>query len=96
LKNKLKVLNSHLNGKHFIVGDNITIADVCIAGAVSLFFGSVLGQAERKAFTHIVNWFERCISLPSFIRRMGYVKMTEKAFKPFDKNAKVEAPAPAK
>merc|ERR1712086_723177 len=52
--------------------------------------GTVLGAGERKAFPNVVNWFERCISLPSFIRRMGYVKMTEKAFRPFDKNAKVE------
>jgi len=90
LKSNLKVLNNHLNGKHFLVGESLTIADVGIACALSYFMGTVLGAGERKAFVNVVNWFERCTSLPSFIRRMGYVKMTEKAFRPFDKNAKVE------
>jgi len=90
LKSSLKVLNTHLNGKHFLVGESLTIADVSTACALSYFMGTVLGAGERKAFPNVVNWFERCISLPSFIRRMGYVKMTEKAFRPFDKNAKVE------
>ena len=83
-------MNNHLSDKHFLVGESLTIADVCLAGLFSLFVQTVLGAGERKAFTHVVNWFERCISLPSFIRRLGYIKMTEKAFKPFDKNAKVE------
>jgi len=40
---------------------------------------------------HVTEWFERCIGLPSFIRRLGYTRMTDKALKAFDPKAKPEA-----
>lgn len=40
---------------------------------------------------HVTEWFERCIGLPSFVRRLGYTRMTDKALKAFDTKAKPEA-----
>jgi len=35
LKNSLKVLNTHLKGKYFLVGDNLTVADIVVASALT-------------------------------------------------------------
>ena len=99
LKSVLKVLNTHLADKHFLVGDNLTIADVVVSVAMMIPFQTVLDGGFRKGMPHVSEYFERCVGLPSFVRRLGYVKMVEKAFKAFDPNAKVEpvkAAAPAK
>ena len=86
-----KVLNDHLKDKHFLVGDNLTIADVTVACALIVAFQTVLDAGFRKGFSAVSEWFERCMGLPSFVRRLGYIKMTEKPMKQFDPSAK---PAP--
>ena len=55
-----------------------------IVGSLTILFQTVLDGGYRKAIPNLVAWFERCIGLPSFIRRFGYIKMTEKAMKPVD------------
>jgi len=54
-------------------------------------YQTVLDAGFRKGMPAVTEWFERCVGLPSFVRRLGYVKMTEVAFKQFDPNAKPEA-----
>jgi glutathione S-transferase/translation elongation factor EF-1beta len=93
LKAAVKVLNTYLTDKHFLVGDNLTIADVVAACSLVMPFQTVLDAGFRKGMPAVSEWFERCCGLPSFVRRMGYVKMTEKAFKAFDPNAKPEVVA---
>ena len=99
LKAVAKTLDTYLKGKHFLVGDNLTVADVCAACSLLIAFQTVFDAGFRKAMPNISEWFERCMGLPSFVRRLGYVKMVEKAFKAWDPKAKpepVQAPAPAK
>lgn len=38
----------------------------------------------------VSEWFERVVGLPSFVRRCGYVRMTQKALRAFDPNATPE------
>lgn len=38
LKDACKVLNTHLADQHFLVGDNLTVADVICAGHLVLGF----------------------------------------------------------
>jgi len=38
----------------------------------------------------VSEWFERVVGLPSFVRRCGYVRMTQKAMRAFDPNATPE------
>lgn len=86
----MKVLNDYLKDKHFLVGENLTIADVVVAGQLTVLFQTVFDAGYRRAIPNLTDWFERIMSLPSVIRRMGHVRMTEKPFKAFDKNAKPE------
>lgn len=38
LKGHVKAMNTHLKDKHFLVGDNLTVADVCAATALIVGF----------------------------------------------------------
>ena len=38
----------------------------------------------------VSEWFERVVGLPSFVRRCGYIRMTQKALRAFDPNATPE------
>jgi len=98
LKGKAKLLNDQLKGKSFLVGDNLTVADVVVATSLIVAFQTVFDAKYRKSMPALTSWFEKCMGLPSFVRRLGYVKMTETAFKAFDPNAKPEPvkAAPAK
>jgi translation elongation factor EF-1beta len=90
LKAVCKVLNAHLADQHFLVGDNLTVADVVTAGHLSLGFQTVLDAAFRKSMPDVSEWFERVVGLPSFVRRCGYMRMTKKAVKAFNPNATPE------
>ena len=99
LKAVCKVLNDHLKDKHFLVGDNLTIADVVVSCSLIVAYQTVLDAGFRKGFAAVSEWFQKCMGLPSFVRRLGYIKMTEKPMKQFDPSAKpapVAAAAPAK
>jgi len=90
LKDALKTLNAHLADNHFLVGDNLTIADIVAAGTLILGFQTVLDAAFRKSMPDVSEWFERVVGLPSFVRRCGYMRMTKKAVKAFNPNATPE------
>lgn len=58
LKNQLKVLNTHLENRRFVVGDNATYADVALFFALRHYFQLVSLDAYRKnAISNITNWF---------------------------------------
>lgn len=86
----MKVLDTYLNGKYYLVGDNVTIADLLLALYLMMPFQTVFDGGYRKAIPHVTEWFERIITLPSVLKCCGWVKMAEKPMKAFDKNAKVE------
>ena len=96
LKSLAKVLNSYLADKHFLVGESLSVADVIASCALLVAFQTVFDAGFRKGMPHVSAWFERCMGLPSFVRCLGYVKMTDKAWKAWDPTAKVEAPAAPK
>lgn len=83
-------MNKYLDGKYYLVGDSVTIADVMVASYLIIPFQTIFDGGYRKAIPHVTEWFERMVSLPSFVKSVGYVKLSEKAFKQWDPNAKVE------
>lgn len=98
LKTNMMTLNNYLKGKYYLVGDNVTIADVMVAAYLIIPMQTVFDGGYRKAIPNVTEWFERMTGLPSFVRTCGYIKLSEKAFKQWDPNAKVEpikAPAAA-
>jgi elongation factor 1-beta len=87
LKVKLKALDTHLEGKQFLVGSTMTVADVVLAVSLSIAFQTVLDAGFRKAMPHLTAWFTLCTQHSAFQGRLGAIKMAEKAMKAFDPNA---------
>ncbi len=53
----LTVLNKHLRGRKFIVGEGMTIADLAIAATVGPVLATLYGADERKKFSNLTAWF---------------------------------------
>ena len=96
LKAHVKTMNSHLEGKQWLVGNEITLADVVLSQSLYLGFSTVLDAGFRKAMKNIAAWAQRCYDHPSCVKTLGHIKMCAKALKPVlveeAKPVKKEAP----
>ena len=72
-KNHLKVANDHLDGKTYLVGERLTVADVVLASFVQLVFQLAIETNQRKQYAHLVAWFERVSSNEHYIKRNGKI-----------------------
>jgi len=82
IKANAKTLNGVLNGKQWLVGDNVTLADIMVACTFVSAQQTILDGGFRKAMPHYSAWFERVMALPEVIAVMGNVKSCAKAVKP--------------
>jgi len=96
LKSLCKVLDTHLKGKQYMVGGNVTVADILLATAFIPAFQTVLDAGFRKSMANFSGWFARCTGNQGFINVVGIIKPIEKAMGAFDPNAKAASAAPAK
>jgi len=76
-KRLLGVVDNHLRGKTFLVGEEYTIADMSIIPWVSAL--KTFYQAEEKLdlekFKNIINWLDRCLGRPKTAIGMGVCKI---------------------
>lgn len=63
LKNAYSILNAHLEGRDWIVGDAVTIADLSCCGY--LYYPEPFGF-DRKDWPHIDAWLDRIAALPGW------------------------------
>ena len=72
----VKVLNEYLEDgdKSFLVGDNLTVADIMAAALLSLPYQLTFGAEFFENMETAADYLERIMGLPSFVRRFGYVK----------------------
>ena len=97
IKENLRVINTHLQGKTFLVGERITVADVVVALAAIIPFQVVLDAGVRKSvLPNVTAWIEKFIALPEVVNRIGHVKLAAKALKPVAPLAKKEEKKEAK
>ena len=59
---KLEILNLHLKLNTFLVGNNITIADIAIASLLVTPMTLLLDEEHRKQFLSVSRWFETVTS----------------------------------
>lgn len=82
-KDAIRLINTHLQGKDYLVGDRLTVADIFIAMSVIIPFQVVIDAGVRKSVVpNVTAWLERFIALPEVVRRIGHVKLCAKALKP--------------
>ena len=77
LKKGIAVLENHLKMETFIVGRQITIADVAIATTLLLPLKLVLDAKAREAFPNVMRWFDLCVHQQAFIDVVGETKLCE-------------------
>jgi elongation factor 1-gamma len=96
VKEVVKTINVHLQGKTHLVANRVTVADIALALILIPLYQTTLDGGFRKAMPNVTNWLESLIKLPEFVSRLGNVKFTQKAIKPLlaEKKEEVKAPAP--
>lgn len=74
LNETLAILDKHLDGKSFMVGNGLTIADIVVAGTLSVHYQTAFDASYYDKYPDVLSWLERIVNLPSFVRRFGYLK----------------------
>ena len=85
-----------MNGKQFIVGSHVTLADVFVGSIFTPAFQLALDAGFRKGMSNVGSWFERFVALPEVIKAAGNITPCAKALKPAGDNKGGKAAAPAK
>lgn len=75
LKAAVKVMNSALDGKSWLVGERLTLADIVAFNILIIAFSFSFDAGVCKAFPHVASWFAKMAKLPIVARTAGYIKM---------------------
>lgn len=67
-KKAMKVLENHLRLRTFMVGRQITLADIAIAGALVYPFKMVFDAKFRQNFPSVTRWFLMCAATDAFVQ----------------------------
>jgi elongation factor 1-gamma len=72
LKDHLSLLNKHLEGKSFIVGNSITLADVTMFNVLRPYFQLVFVEDQRKKlYANITSWFTSLAATEAAVKTYG-------------------------
>lgn len=82
VKANAKTINVALAGKEWLVGNTVTLADICIACYQIIAQQTILDGGFRKAMGQYAAWFERVVALPEFVAVCGNIKSCAKGVKP--------------
>jgi len=85
----LKILDNHLRVTNYIVGNNITIADVAIASLLVNPFKFLWEDKFRKNIPSVTKWFESIAQHAAFTQVWGKIRLCQKQMEV----AHVEKPA---
>ena len=67
----LGTLNTHLKLRTFLVGDQVTLADVQVVCALSTLFKFVVDEPRQLDFPHVTRHFVACTAMPQFNGVLG-------------------------
>jgi GSH-dependent disulfide-bond oxidoreductase len=72
-KRLLGVLDTRLEGRRWLMGDDYTIADIATLGWVRnlITFYEARDLVEYDSFTHVVAWLDRALARPAVTRGLG-------------------------
>ncbi|XP_046664728.1 elongation factor 1-gamma isoform X2 [Homalodisca vitripennis] len=78
VKASLQVLNTHLLTKTYLVGERITLADVCVCCTLLHLYQYVLDPSFRKPYQNVNRWFTTIVNQPQVKSVIGNFKLCEK------------------
>lgn len=67
IKDQCKILNTHLQGKEFLVGGHLTLADIAVWQSLYLAMTLALDGGFRKAMPNLAAWFEKVSKIPQVV-----------------------------
>lgn len=74
----LGLLQEHLKDKTYLVGDEITLADIVVVSTLLYPFKLVCDKEYLKHFDNVTRWFQTCVEQPEFQAVLGKVTMCKK------------------
>ena len=77
----LKVLDNHLIDKTYLVGNAVTLADICVCSALIYPFKFLADAKYREAVPNVTRWFSTCVNQPAFISVVGNVEFAKTEMK---------------
>jgi len=75
LKQLITFVDQSLANRTYLVGDNVTLADLSVVGLLVALFQHSWTQTERAAFANLNKWFENLIAQPQFKAALGDLKL---------------------
>jgi len=85
--NALSVLNNHLLSHTYLVGNQITLADIVVVSALVEMYQKVFAKKFISNYGNVTRWFKTCINQPQFSAVLGKVVFATK---------EMQAPKPKK
>lgn len=73
---KLINVNDHLKGSKYLVGNNITIADICFVSSISPLLYFAFDESIRANFPRVVEIYNDLKSKKEFIKYTGSNKLS--------------------
>jgi elongation factor 1-gamma len=74
----LAVLNDYLVDKTYLVGNQVTLADICVASTLLYPFKLVADKGYLKNYGNVVRWFNTCVNQAEFAQVIGQVVLCKK------------------
>jgi len=78
VKKAMDTLNKVLLTKTYLVGERITLADVCVTYAMKMLFENVLDAGFRKPYGNCVRWYTTIMNQPAVVGVSGTPKLADK------------------
>ena len=72
------MLNNHLLTRTFLVGEQVTLADVVVVSNLAHIYEHILDDSNRKPYQNLNRWFVTCVNQPQFKAVLGDFKICQK------------------
>lgn len=82
MKTVLETLQDQLIKKNFLVGEQLTLADIIVVSTLVYPFKLVCDEKFLEPYNNVVRWFSSCVQRPEFMAVLGSVEICKEAVKP--------------
>lgn len=82
MKKALQVLQDHLAEREYLVGKEMTLADIVLVSTLVYPFKLVCDEAFLGPYDRVVRWFTTCVKRPEFVAVLGPVEICKEPVKP--------------
>ncbi|KAL8009663.1 putative elongation factor 1B gamma, S-crystallin, Thioredoxin-like superfamily [Plasmopara halstedii] len=86
----LQTLENHLHLRTYLVGEQVTLADIVVASSLVYPFKFVLDKEFRKPFPAVIRWFTTLVNQPEFQAVVGDVPLIDVALTAVGDNSAVK------